>query len=92
MRQQLAKHIPNPSIVNWSVDVEDWLWANTTTPEKQLDAFIRDVDRGGNLAVMHYLNPTTVGYLPRFIGYVKRKGFKVMRIDQCLEDGSAPPL
>ncbi|KAJ5970586.1 uncharacterized protein N7479_000504 [Penicillium vulpinum] len=92
LRQELARHIPNPYIVNWSVDVEDWLWANTSTPEKQLEAFFRGVDRGGNLAVMHYLNPTTIGYLPEFIRHVKNAGYRIMRIDQCLEDVSAPPL
>ncbi|CAG8026919.1 unnamed protein product [Penicillium salamii] len=92
LRQQLARHIPNPYIVNWSVDVEDWLWANTSTPEKQLDAFYRGVDKGGNLAVMHYLNPTTIEYLPKFIQHIKRAGYQIMRIDQCLEDVSAPPL
>ncbi|KAJ5124157.1 Glycoside hydrolase/deacetylase beta/alpha-barrel [Penicillium bovifimosum] len=92
LRQQLARHIPNPYIVNWSVDVEDWLWANTTTPEKQLDAFYRSVGLGGNLAVMHYLNPTTIRYLPQFIRHVKSAGYQIMRIDQCLEDVSAPPL
>ncbi|KAJ5210838.1 Glycoside hydrolase/deacetylase beta/alpha-barrel [Penicillium cf. griseofulvum] len=92
LRQQLARHIPNPYIVNWSVDVEDWLWANTSTPEKQLEAFYRGVDKGGNLAVMHYLNPTTIGYLPVFIRHIKKAGYRIMRIDQCLEDASAPPL
>ncbi|CAG7954515.1 unnamed protein product [Penicillium salamii] len=92
LRQQLARHIPNPYIVNWSVDVEDWLWANTSTPEKQLDAFYRGVDKGGNLAVMHYLNPTTIEYLPKFIQHIKSAGYQIMRIDQCLEDVSAPPL
>ncbi|KAJ5692313.1 hypothetical protein N7462_001736 [Penicillium macrosclerotiorum] len=92
MRQRLAKHIHNPYIVNWSVDVEDWLWANTSTPERQLEAFYRGIARGGNLAVMHFLNPTTVGYLPQFIRHVKGVGFTVMRIDQCLEDPNSPPL
>ncbi|KAJ5520047.1 hypothetical protein N7463_000500 [Penicillium fimorum] len=92
LRQELARHIPNPYIVNWSVDVEDWLWANTSTPEKQLEAFYRDVNRGGNLAVMHYLNPTTIGYLPEFIRHIKNAGYRIMRIDQCLEDVFAPPL
>ena len=92
LRQQLAKHINDPYIVNWSVDVEDWLWANTSTPEKQLDAFRRDVARGGNLVVMHYLNPSTVKYLPLFIQHVKRAGFRIMRIDQCLNDPSSPPV
>ncbi|KAF3019646.1 hypothetical protein E8E15_008570 [Penicillium rubens] len=92
LRQELARHIPNPSIVNWSVDVEDWLWADTSTPEKQLEAFFRSVEKGGNLAVMHYLHPTTIGYLPEFIRHVKRAGYQIMRIDQCLGDVSAPPL
>lgn len=74
------------------MDVEDWLWANTSTPEKQLDAFYRGVEKGGNLAVMHYLNPTTIQYLPKFIKYIKSAGYQIMRIDQCLEDVSAPPL
>ncbi|KAJ5965843.1 hypothetical protein N7481_012557 [Penicillium waksmanii] len=92
MRQQLAKRIEQPFIVNWSVDVEDWLWANTTTPEKQLDAFYRSVARGGNLAVMHFLNPSTVGYLRDFIRHVKGLGYKIMRIDQCLADPFSPAL
>lgn len=92
MRQQLAKRIEQPFIVNWSVDVEDWLWANTTTPEKQLDAFYRSVARGGNLAVMHFLNPSTVGYLRDFIRHVKGLGYNIMRIDQCLADPFSPAL
>ncbi|EPS26836.1 putative peptidoglycan N-acetylglucosamine deacetylase [Penicillium oxalicum 114-2] len=92
LRQRLAKYIENPYVMNWSVDVEDWLWANSPTPEHQLDAFYRGVARGGNLAVMHYLHPTTVAYLRPFIHYVKSKGLKVMRVDQCLEDPSSPPL
>ncbi|CEJ57124.1 hypothetical protein PMG11_05829 [Penicillium brasilianum] len=92
LRQQLAQHIDDPYIVNWSVDVEDWLWENTTTPERQLDAFYRDVARGGNLAVMHYLNPITVGYLRHFIRHVKGLGLNVMRVDQCLEDPNSPVL
>ncbi|KAJ5639629.1 uncharacterized protein N7484_007491 [Penicillium longicatenatum] len=92
MREQLAKRIPDPLIVNWSVDVEDWLWANTSTPEKQLEAFYRNVARGGNLAVLHFLSPTTVEYLPQFIRHVKAIGLKIMRIDQCLDDPASPPL
>ena len=92
LRQRLAQHIPDPYIVNWSVDVEDWLWANTTTPEKQLDAFYRSIARGGNLAVMHFLNPSTVGYLRQFIRHAKDAGFRIMRIDQCLGDPFSPPL
>lgn len=92
MRQELTKHLPNVRIVNWSVDVEDWLWANSPTPEKQLDAFYRGVARGGNLAVMHFLNPITVIYLRQFIWHVKDAGFQIMRIDQCMGDPAAPPL
>jgi 3-hydroxyacyl-CoA dehydrogenase len=72
--------------------VEDWLWGDTNTPERQLDAFYRDVARGGNLAVMHYLNPITVGDLRHFIRHVKSLGPNIMRVDQCLEDLNAPEL
>ncbi|KAJ2894008.1 putative glycosyl hydrolase protein [Zalerion maritima] len=79
-------------IVNWSVDVEDWLWAETDTPEKQLEAFQRDVDKGGNLVVLHYLYPSTVSYLRQFIQIAKATGKDLMRVDQCMEDPNAPAL
>jgi peptidoglycan/xylan/chitin deacetylase (PgdA/CDA1 family) len=94
MRQRLAVATGSdePYIVNWSVDVEDWLWAETDTPEKQLEAFKRDVAKGGNLVVMHYLYPSTVGYLRQFIQIAKATGKQLMRVDQCMEDPDAPPL
>ena len=79
-------------IVGWSVDVEDWLWAESETPEKQLEAFKRDVKAGGNLVVMHYLYESTVGYLEEFIKLAKASGKRLMRVDQCMEDPEAPPL
>ncbi|KAF2421204.1 polysaccharide deacetylase [Tothia fuscella] len=94
MRQRLAvaTKTDNPYIVNWSVDVQDWMWAMTGTPEKQLEAFQNDVDKGGNLVVMHYLYKSTVDYLPRFIEIAKKTGKKLMRVDQCMMDPNAPPL
>ncbi|KAF1814576.1 polysaccharide deacetylase [Eremomyces bilateralis CBS 781.70] len=94
MRQRLAVATgsDSPYIVNWSVDVEDWLWAETSTPEKQLDAFNRDVAKGGNLVVLHYLYPSTVGYLRQFIQIAKATGKQLMRVDQCMEDPNAPAL
>lgn len=94
MRQRAAVALgtDNPYIVNWSVDVEDWLWANSPTPEKQLDAFNRDVSKGGNLVVMHYLYPSTVGYLRQFIQIARASGKQLMRLDQCMQDPNAPPL
>jgi peptidoglycan/xylan/chitin deacetylase (PgdA/CDA1 family) len=94
MRQRLATTLQtdSPYIVNWSVDVEDWLWATSATPEKQLDAFKRDVSKGGNLVVMHYLYPSTVNYLKQFIQIAKATNKQLMRVDQCMEDPNAPPL
>ncbi|PTU21839.1 hypothetical protein P175DRAFT_0477449 [Aspergillus ochraceoroseus IBT 24754] len=91
-RQRLALYIKDPQIINWSVDIEDWLWADTKTPERQRDAFFRDVGRGGNLVVMHYLNPSTVKYFREFIRFVKSINLDIMRVDQCLEDPDSPPL
>ncbi|KAK4229994.1 hypothetical protein QBC38DRAFT_358241 [Podospora fimiseda] len=94
MRQRLAANLndPNPYIVNWSIDVEDWIWAQSDTPRKQLDAFKRDLAAGGNLLVMHYLYESTVELLPEFIQLAKGSGKKLMRVDQCLEDPAAPAL
>ncbi|KAF2262955.1 hypothetical protein CC78DRAFT_618050 [Lojkania enalia] len=93
MRSRLANSVgKKPTITNWSVDVEDWLWAETDTPEQQLTAFQRDVDKGGNLVVMHYLYPSTVSYLRQFIQIAKASGRDLMRVDQCMEDPDAPPL
>lgn len=92
MRQRLAAHIDDPYIVNWSVDVEDWLWANTDEPWRQLKAFRRDVERGGDLVVMHYLTWSTVKYFRDFIDIARRKGKQIMRIDQCMMDPDAPEL
>ncbi|MCJ1446590.1 MAG: hypothetical protein MMC23_007095 [Stictis urceolatum] len=92
MRQRLAAKLWDPYVVNWSVDVEDWRWAETDTPEKQLDAFRRDVAAGGNLVVMHYLYNSTVSYLSEFIQIAREMGKELMRVDQCLEDPDAPPL
>ncbi|OJJ61230.1 hypothetical protein ASPSYDRAFT_77458 [Aspergillus sydowii CBS 593.65] len=91
-RQRLAAYIKDPYVINWSVDVEDWLWAESKTPERQRDAFFRDVGRGGNLVVMHYLNSTTVQYFREFIRFVKSLNVDIMRVDQCLEDPKSPPF
>ncbi|USP78071.1 carbohydrate esterase family 4 protein [Curvularia clavata] len=93
MRSRLTKAVGNDAyIVNWSVDVEDWLWAETDTPEQQKVAFQRDVNKGGNLVVLHYLYPSTVSYLREFIQIAKKTGKQLMRVDQCMEDPNAPPL
>ncbi|KAI1373267.1 carbohydrate esterase family 4 protein [Hypoxylon crocopeplum] len=92
MRQRLAALIEDPYIVQWSVDVEDWLWAESDTPEKQLEAFKRDVAAGGDIVVMHYLYNSTVSYLEEFIKIAKATGKQLMRVDQCMMDPNAPPL
>jgi peptidoglycan/xylan/chitin deacetylase (PgdA/CDA1 family) len=93
MRSRLAKAVGSTAtITNWSVDVEDWLWAETSTPEQQKVAFQRDVSKGGNLVVLHYLYPSTVSYLKEFINIAKATGKQLMRVDQCMMDPNAPPL
>ncbi|KAH8724150.1 glycosyl hydrolase [Phaeosphaeriaceae sp. PMI808] len=93
MRSRLTKAVGNKAtITNWSVDVEDWLWAETSTPEQQKVAFQRDVNKGGSLVVLHYLYPSTVSYLREFIQIAKKTGKQLMRVDQCMMDPNAPPL
>lgn len=92
IRQRLASLIPGSQFIAWSVDVEDYLWATGPTPEKQLAAFQRDVNTGGNLVVCHYLYQSTVDYIPQFLQIAKSTGKTLMRVDQCLEDPDAPAL
>lgn len=92
IRQRLAAGIPGAKFIEWSVDVQDWLWALSSTPENQITNFQSDVDKGGNLVVMHYLYDSTVSYLPQFIAIAMKTGKQLMRVDQCLEDPNAPPL
>ncbi|KAG9238451.1 carbohydrate esterase family 4 protein [Amylocarpus encephaloides] len=92
IRQRLAALIPGVKFVAWSVDVQDYLWASTNTPEKQLTNFQADVNKGGNLVVMHYLYESTVSYLPQLIEIARKTGKQLMRVDQCMEDPNAPPL
>ncbi|OJD19504.1 hypothetical protein AJ78_00573 [Emergomyces pasteurianus Ep9510] len=91
-RQRLAALIKDPQIINWSVDIQDWLWAGSPTPEKQVEAFQRDVDKGGDLVVMHFLSPDTVMYTRDVIKIARNTGKRIMRVDQCMEDPEAPPL
>lgn len=94
MRQQLVQATGSQDayIVNWNIDVEDWLYAQSDTPEKQLESFKRDLDKGGSLVVMHYLYPSTVSYLRQFIRMAKATGKQLMRVDQCMMDPNAPPV
>ncbi len=93
MRSRLTNAVgADATITEWSVDVEDWMWALSSTPEQQKVAFQRDVNAGGNLVVMHYLYPTTVSYLQDFINIAKATGKQLMRVDQCMMDPNAPPL
>jgi peptidoglycan/xylan/chitin deacetylase (PgdA/CDA1 family) len=92
IRQRLAAAIPGSKFIAWSVDVQDYLWALSSTPQNQITNFQSDVNAGGNLVVMHYLYQTTVDYLPQFIAIAKSTGKQLMRVDQCLEDPNAPPL
>jgi peptidoglycan/xylan/chitin deacetylase (PgdA/CDA1 family) len=71
-RQSLGRNIPqNPTIVMWSIDVEDWKWGASPTPERQMEAFKRGVERGGDLVVLHYLYPSTVGLLREMVRWVR---------------------
>jgi peptidoglycan/xylan/chitin deacetylase (PgdA/CDA1 family) len=91
-RERLAYFIDDPYIVNWSVDIADWLYANSSMPEMQLKTFERDVKRGGDLVVMHYLSPSTVSYFRDAIRIARATGKHIMRVDQCMGDPDAPPL
>ncbi len=90
MTSQFRQHLAtlNLKTVMWDIDVEDYIWADSPTPNKQLDAFNRDLNRGGSIVVMHFLSSTTVELLPQMIASAQRAGKRVVRLDQCM--GEAP--
>lgn len=55
VRQRLAARIPGAKFVAWSVDVADWLYAESSTPQKQVTNFQSDVNKGGNLVSLDHL-------------------------------------
>jgi peptidoglycan/xylan/chitin deacetylase (PgdA/CDA1 family) len=82
LRRKLAQRGLVP--IMWSVDIEDYLYMNSPTPEKQLEAFKRDISVGGNLVVMHYLSQTTVDYFRQMIQVAKSRGMNIVPISQCV--------
>lgn len=93
-RQRVEAAVPGARIINWSIDIEDWLWGETDggAVQKQTDAVKRDLAKGGNLFVTHYLYRSTVDQFRGFIQLAKATGKQIMRVDQCMEDPAAPPL
>ena len=71
--------------VLWDIDVQDWIYGANGDPNKQqLAAFKDQLDKGGSLAVAHYLYPSTVQQMDEMITYAKSKGKKFVRLDECL--------
>lgn len=93
-RQRLEVLYPGTRIINWSIDIEDWLYGETDggNIKKQTDAVKRDLAKGGNLFVAHFLYRSTVDQFRGFIQLAKATGKQIMRVDQCMEDPAAPPL
>lgn len=91
-RQRLEATVPGTKIINWSVDIEDWIWGPNDPGRNQALAVQRDLGKGGNLFVAHYLYISTVEQLRQFITDAKATGKQIMRVDQCLMDPDAPPL
>lgn len=68
----------------WTIDVEDWIYGTSETPEKQLEAFQRGVENGGDLVVMHYLYESTVSYLREMIQIAKATGRELTTVADCM--------
>ena len=71
-------------IVMWDIDVKDYLHAYGSTPELQLTAFLNDMNQGGSLTVMHYLDQSTVTYLRPMIQAAKQAGKRFVTVDECV--------
>ncbi|KAK8088273.1 carbohydrate esterase family 4 protein [Apiospora hydei] len=93
MRQRLAVALGTeaPYIVQWSVDVEDWLYATGPTPEKQLDAFKRDLAKGpySHDLVPVALYPAAVARDSNLLGNHRRPGHGSLLAGAYAKDGIA---
>ena len=71
-------------VVMWSIDIRDYLYAYGSTPEKQLTSFVNDMNQGGSLAVLHYLDQSTVTYLGPMIQAAKNAGKRFVTVNDCI--------
>jgi hypothetical protein len=49
-----------------------------------MEAFKRQVEKGGDLVVLYYLYGSAVGYLREMIWFVKEMGLRVGTVGECL--------
>ena len=91
-RQSVSRFLSDAQIIMWTIDVKDWLYGPTDNDQLQYKAFTSDLDKGGDIVVMHYLYESTVDQLRQMIRYAKSKGKQFVRMDQCLGDPQAPEL
>jgi peptidoglycan/xylan/chitin deacetylase (PgdA/CDA1 family) len=70
--------------IMWSIDVKDYIYGPSSTPEMQLTSFNNDLAKGGNLVVTHFIYSSTVDYLAGMIQSAKQQGKNIMPISQCL--------
>lgn len=92
-RQALAKHITDPQLIMWSIDVKDWVYGehgDGDPDNMQYKAFQESLEKGGSIVVMHYLYGSTVNQFRDMIQLAKSKGRQFVRADQCVGDPDAP--
>lgn len=91
-RQSVAKILGKAQIIQWSIDVKDWLYGSTDNlnQRKQYKIFKKRLMAGGDIVVMHYLHKSTVDQLRDMIRLAKQQGRRFVRMDQCVNDPEAP--
>jgi len=82
MRRKFAER--GIKIIMWSINPEDTVWGPSSTPQKQLELFNKDLSEGGSIVVLHYLFPSTVTYFKQMIQSAKAAGKSIVTLDQCL--------
>lgn len=92
-RQSLARHIEDPEIIMWSIDVKDWVYGvnpDGDPQRQQYKAFQDSLNKGGSIVVLHYLYRSTVDQFRDMIKLAKSQGRQFVRVDQCVGDPQAP--
>jgi len=91
-RNLLGLHVLDAMLVTWSINLEERGWGVGSDLDADLDVLEDQLLRGGNLISLHATTPAVVKNLGTIIRRIRARGYRLVRVDQCLLDPQAPPI
>jgi peptidoglycan/xylan/chitin deacetylase (PgdA/CDA1 family) len=72
----------NHSVIGWSIRSFDTMISN---PDKLLQR-VTDRLKGGDVVLLHDFSPATIAALPEIISHIKKRGLKIVRLDELIKE------